>query len=309
MEIEGVSGPGSVLALHGSWLDVLSFGIQYLHPLSPQSFITAQTEIKLEKDITVSGLQVKNAVENRLFIITGEILGGFLINKHNTINAAVRFFSNPQDYPVIYDQRKTVLGFSASYTFNSLDYHFLPSRGIFANLENRFCLPLPAGDPQFFNILSLEIQGIIPLSRKFGIVAGAFAGSDLSSNLSQLKGLPAGFSAFDRQYFPNISGADNYYPNMAAASVAVQFLPWENLTILGGQLIVSFSAAAGQLLNEWKDFAFNKLMWNASLNIGLRFLNNFGVLLRIGAGSNSTYPVMPFLAFDIGQIKKSGIKP
>ena len=309
VQIQGLSGPGSILSLNSSLIDVLSFGLFYLQPLSPMTFVTARTEIMLDKEITASGFNIKDANENRLFLITGEIMGGILIDRYSTVKAGALFFTNPQDSPAGDDGRNTVLGFGAAYTFNTLDYLFMPSRGIYASLENRLYFPLPFKEPQFFDILSLDLQGILPVGKKLSIVAGTYAGSDLGSNLSRLESLPAGFTAFDRQYFPNVCSTDYYYPHKAAASLSIQFQPRKNLSILGGQLIASLSVSAGELLNEWEDFEFDNVIWNTSLNIGLRIKNNFGFLLRVGVGSNGSDSVMPFIALDIGQAIRSGIKP
>jgi hypothetical protein len=309
VQIQGVSGPGSVLSLNMSWVDVLSLGILYLQPLSPGAFISARTEIKVDKETTVSGFNKKDPEENSLFLISGEIMGGVFINQQKTFKAGALFFINPQDYPDDADSRNTVLGFGALYTFNTLDYGFMPSRGIYAGLENRLCFPLPLGDPLFFDILSLDLQGILPVGGKFSIAAGAFAGLDLSSNLSRLEGLTAGFTASDRQYFPNVCSTSHYYSYKAAAYLAIQFLPAKNVFIFGNRLITSLSISAGELFNELEDVSFNSIIWNTSLNLGVRLKNNFGLLLRLGAGSNGSDSVMPFLSFDIGQMARSGIKP
>jgi NTE family protein len=316
VQIEGLSGPGSVLSLDASWIDVLSFGVLYLQPLSPKIFAAAQTEIMLDKDITVSGFFPQEPKENRLFLISGELRGGILIDRQSIFKAGALFFTaDPQEPPAGKDGRNTALGFGAAFIYNSLDYLFIPSGGIYAGVENRLYFPLPFNEPLFFDILSLDLQGVLPLNREFSVVAAAFAGSDLLDlaglglKRSSLEELPAGFTAFDRQYFPHICGTDRYYSHKAAASLALQFQPWKNLSVLGGQLILSLSASAGELFNELDHFTFDSLIWNASLNIGLRLRNNFGFLLRVGAGSAGSDRPRIFLAFDIGQAVRSGIKP
>ena len=301
--IQGLSGPGSALCFDASWIDVLSFGAMYLQPLSYNAFLTAQADIMLDKHITASGFSWKDAEEERLLLISGEVNAGVFIDKRTTFKTGPFFLiANPQDPPAGGEGRNTAIGFSADFSYNSLDYLFFPTSGVYAELENRFYLPLTYKEPPFFNIVSLDLRGVLPLWSGISIAAGAFAGSDVTLKFSQLDGLPAGFTAFDRQYFFNVSRLDDYYSHKTAASLAFQFQPWENLTILGGQLLFSISASAGELLNEWEDFAFERLIWNTSLNIGVRVKNNFGFLLRIGAGSNGYDPAMPFIALDIGQM-------
>jgi len=303
VHIRGLSGPGSVLALGASWIDVISFSMLYLQPFSHNFFGAARMDLLLDKHITVSGFSRKDAEEELLFLVSGELYGGIRIDRNNLLKAGALFLAaNPNDPPVGENVRNTVLGISTAYSCNSLDYGFFPSAGIYAGIENCFYMTLPFDSPQFFDILSLDLLGVLPLPKGLSIAAGAFAGSDLSFNLSGISGLPVGFTSFDRRYFFNVSGIDRYYPHKTAASLAFQFQPWNNLTILGGQLILSFSASAGNLFDEWEDFSFDNLIWNTSLNIGLRLRTNFGLLLRIGAGSNGRDGLRPFLAFDIGGI-------
>jgi NTE family protein len=284
--------------------------MRYLQPLTPRTFVIAQTEITQDNDIIVSGFTRQEPEENRLFFFTGGIMGGLLIDRHHVFKAGPRFFaSNLFDTPTDGDFRNKALGFGTTLSFNRLDYHFIPSRGVYAGLENRFYFLLPYGSPWFFNLISLDMRGALPLSRRFSIAAGAFVGTDLSTRLSGIEGLTAGFTAFDRYYFPNIYGSIPFYSHKAAATLALQFKPWENLTILGGQLIFSLSASAGDLSNKWADFSSNNLIWNTSFNTGLRIRNNYGILLRLGTGSTGSASPAPFFAFDIGQVTRSGIKP
>jgi len=304
VQIHGLSGPNSVLSLGVSMFDVISFGMLYLQPVSPRTFMTAKSGIMYDKHISASGFSVKDAEEKDLILISAEIMGGILIGRNSVFKAGPLFFTaDPQD------EQNTALGFGAAFSHSSLDYLFLPSSGIYAGMENRFYLPLLIKEPQFIDILALDLQGAFPLGTEFSVSAGIFAGSDLSLNLSRLEGLPVGFTAFDRQFFPNVSALNRYYPHKAAASLSFQFQPWKNLIILGGQLIFSVSASAGELLNEWTDFTFGSMIWNVSFNTGLRIRNNFGILLRLGAGSNGFTGPKPFISFDVGQAVRSEIKP
>ena len=310
VHIQGLTGPGTELSLGASVGNTPSFGISYLQPLSPRIFLTAQTLIMLESDLISSGFTRRTPVENRTFLITGRINSGFLIGRNSVFKAGALFFtSNLNDPPKTGDSRNKALGAGASFTCNNLDFSFIPSKGFFLGLENRFYFPLPFKSPWFFDIISLDMQGALPLGNGFSISIGAFTGANLNLKLKSLEGLSAGFSAFDRQYFPNAYGADHFYSHKAAMSFAIQYSPWENITIIGGQLIFSLSGAVGQLLDDFGDFSLAGPIWNVSLNAGLRIRNNFGIMLRIGTGNTGSTPPKPFIALDIGQALKSGIKP
>ena len=301
VQIRGLTGPGSVLSLRSSIMDVFSFETIYLQPISPVAFMTAQAVILNDRDIIVSGFTHQEAKEDRLLLFSGAITGGVLINQRSLFKAGPFFQSvAPELVSSAGDTWNMTTGFGASYSFNTLDYALLPSSGIYTALENRIYLPLPFAAPWIFDILSLDFEGAVPLGRGFGIVAGAFAGSALGTNLPDEYSF-AGFNSFDRRYFPHMAGKDSYSANKAAVSLALQFQPWKNLVILGGQLVFSLSVSAGELLDEWPDFSFKNLIWKSSLNTSLRLKNNFGLLLRAGAGSNGYNRPSPFIAFDIGQ--------
>ena len=302
IQFQGLSGPGSVLFLEASWVDLLSFGICYLQPLSKNSFFLSKADIMVDKHISTSGFVRKDAEEERLLLLSGEIKAGVYLDKHTVFKAGPLFLiANPQDPVADESEKNKALGFSAALSYNSLDFLFFPTKGLYAELENRFYLPLSYVESLYFNIVSLDFCGVLPLGDKISIAANGFVGSDVSRKYSLFRGLPIGFTSFDRLYFFNVSRLDDYYSHKAAASLAFQFQPWENLTILGGQLLFSISASAGELLYNWEDFAFDRLIWNSSLNIGVRIKSNYGVQLRIGAGSNGYDPPMPFIVFDIGR--------
>ena len=307
-QIHGLSGPGSVLSLGASIMDIFSFGLVYLHPLSPGAFVAARSEILLDRDIIVSGFFLKDAAEKRLVMVSGEIEGGYFLDLNKLIKAGPFFLAEPPKVPISEtDTWNKALGLSTVLAHNSLDYPLLPSNGGYAALENRLFLSLPASSPLFFNFLSLDLEAALALGRGFSLIVGGFAGSDFGSK--QRDGLAfTGFTAFDRRYFPHISGKENYFTDKAAGSLSIQFQPWKNLVILGGQLVFSLSVSAGELLDEWKNFSLESIIWNASFNTGLRLKNDFGLIFRAGAGSNGYSPPAPFIAFDIGQSARSRTK-
>ena len=310
IHVQGLSGPGSLLFLGASWVNVLSFDMLYLHPLSPRTFIKARTEIVQDKDIIISGFLKREPLENSLSLISSELIGGLLIGRNSIFKTGPLFFiSNPGAAITGEDDRNKALGFGAIFTYSSLDFPFFPSSGMYAGFENQFYFPLPFSAPWFFDLATIDLQGVVPLGKGFSFAAGAFIGSGLGSKLSSLGGISAGFTEFDRQYFPIYNGPGAYYAHKAAASIAIQFQPWENLSVFGGQVLFSVSASAGGVLNKLEDFAFNKLIWNASLNTGLRIRQDFGFLLRFGVGSNSYDSLAPFISVDLGQTARSGIKP
>ena len=301
VQIQGITGPGSALSLHSSIMDVFSLETIFLQPLSPGAFLKAGAVIQNDRDIVVSGFDHYDAKENRLLFFSGSMGAGALMGPHSVLKGGPFFCSvAPKNTSTVKEAWNKAMGVEASFSSSKLDYLFLPSKGIYTVLENRFYVPLPFTDPWFFDIVSAELQGAIALGNGFSLVASAFAGANLGPKPPEEFAF-TGFSGGDRFYFPHIAGKEIYRANKAAAALTLQFQPWKNLVILGGQLIFSLSVSAGELLDEWPDFSIKNITWKTSLNAGLRLKNNFGLLFRAGAGSNGYERPSPFIAFDIGQ--------
>jgi NTE family protein len=301
VQFHGLSGPGSVLSLDTSVMNIFSLGVQYLQPLTPFSFLSARAEMVSDADIIALWGMTKAPEERQLFFFSSELKWGIFLGRHS-IKAGPLFFATLSDHT---EDEYAALGLGLSYSYDSLDFSFMPSKGVSVILENRFYLPTsPESESRkfdgFFDIISLDMQAALPLGRGFSLTADAFAGTTLGPGLPP-EFTRLGYTAFDQRYFPNVPHTDDFRSHKVAASLSLQYLPWKEFFVLGGQLIFSLSASAGGLFNEWDDLTAEKLIWNVSLNAGLRIKNNFGILFRIGAGDNGSYPLKPFIALDIGQ--------
>jgi NTE family protein len=309
IQFHGLSGLGSVLSLEGTVLGDFSLGIQYMQPLTSFSFLSARAEIEIvsDSDIVVVLFTEEASEERNFFLFSGEVEGGVFLDRHS-IKGGPLFFSTWNGYAegeeiaraFQFEKNYSTLGLGLSYAYDNLDYTFMPSRGVSVTLENRFYLPLPLESGKFFNLITFDLEAALPLGSGFSLVVGAFVGTNLGP------GLPSGFSQlgyndFDQRYFPNVSSNDGAFPRKVATSLALQFQPWQDFFVFGGQLIFSLSASVGELFNEWADFSPGNLIWNVSLNAGLRISNNYGITLKIGVGSNGSSPLTPFIALDIGQ--------
>jgi NTE family protein len=183
----------------------------------------------------------------------------------------------------------------ADYLFNSLDSRIFATRGVYVRLENILALPFPAAAETVSDRVSVDFSAAIPLGSRFSFITNLFAGTSIHPFF--------GFSVPDRLYFPHLTGNRDREAHKAAASLILQFEPWKNITVLGGQLVLSVSGAAGLAASEWQQVSFNDFIWNASLNAGIRIGDTFGLRLRAGAGSYSPNPIAPFLSIDIGAFR------
>ena len=70
---------------------------------------------------------------------------------------------------------------------------------------------------------------------------------------------------------------------------------------MGGKLFFSLSGAIGNVWNSFDTITLKQLEWRSSLNTGLRIIDNFGIVGRIGVGTTQN-TVVPFISLDIGNI-------
>jgi NTE family protein len=300
LQFRGLSGPGSALSLGTSWKNNPSLDLLYLQPLSQRVFISANG------GITIDQLDIE---EPDILSVLGKIKMGILFDNYHTLNFGPA---------VVYlgEEEKTALCFITSYRLSSLDYQVFAARGIYAKIENAMSFPLPATMPVeagfIYDTVSLDVSAAIPLNSYFSIITSLFAstGGSLdgyseaaSSGINQF----LGFNTLERMYFPHLSGKPiggagsmDGGVHKVASLLILQYQPWKNLTILGGQVFFSVSAAAGQIVSEWEQFIPDNLIWNASFNAGLRMGKTFGLRFKGGAGSFNPRPIAPFFSIDIG---------
>ena len=150
----------------------------------------------------------------------------------------------------------------------------------------------------------LDFTAAIPVAPKFSLIVNTMAASDPSLQLEQIPNLIPffGVALGDRMFFPNISGSQQYGTQKFAAQLVLQFQPWDDITVIGGQLFFNITGTAGIIAMNYKDFSTDGINWNASIGSGLRMNKTFSVILRVGAGTTHR-KVMPFISLDIGSIR------
>jgi NTE family protein len=283
-------------------LNNLSLNLLYLQPLTNRVFIRANAEFTRNQDDIVSGFLRQDLREQVMLSARGKIKMGIRFNNYNTLGAgpAIVFMGVPDAQPgasvfdIPGDNRKAALCFSTGYRFSSLDYQTFATRGFYAKLENTLLFPLPMDAGRMDDIVSLDISAAIPVGSSFSIITNFFAGTGINDTR---------FITLDRMYFPHLSENQRIGAHEAAASLILQYQPWKNLSILGGQILFSISASAGQITDEWRQFSLPDLIWNAAGSAGLRLGKTFGLRFQPGAGSSAAGRVEPFLAIDIGSFR------
>ena len=154
------------------------------------------------------------------------------------------------------------------------------------------------------DLLSTYFVGAIPIAKRLSIVTQIYAGIDLLDGLYSLPGIMAryGYNYSSRQFYPQIAGVYDYGSYEAAAQLSLQYRPWKNLTIFGGQVFFNVFGTVGKVWPNFdavKNSTFDELQWNTGLGAALRIKEDFVIYLRTGAGTTGS-EIRPFLSIDIG---------
>lgn len=212
-------------------------------------------------------------------------------------------------------------GILLDYEFNHMDRNTFAHNGIYLHsiADLQFAYDNKVHAPAL--CLSLDFKGAIPLGKHVSINTSLFAGMDLLGNIKKdipLK-LAAGYSRFDRVFFPQYTSEGAYGANKACAEISVQIEPWNQLTILGGEAFLRITGTVGNVVDSWsqffpvsrKDRMLTPLVWSASGGFVLKIKDGLALYLRLGAASNqdigareeiSTKPI-PFMALDFGSLR------
>jgi NTE family protein len=318
-DLNGLSGPDSQLSIMLSVLSNISGTISYLHPLTPGMFLFGGALFSRKQITTQSGLSsitsldfVNDSNNDILTDCGGKLLFGVKFNESNLLTLGpgadyMNYSSGLTSTGSSISSYSNAVSFHTDYLFSTLSSSIYATSGFYCNIVNTFVFPLRKVSP-VYNMVSIDSSAAFPVSDYFSIVTNLFTGADVLGNLSDKGNLDQkpffGFTT-DRMYFPQIASNMNYFSNKAAASIIIQFRPWQNITIFGGQIIVSLSASIGRFDDTLHKFFdeydnFDGYYWNTSVNVGLRITDKTGASLRAGMGKTLTNNPAPFLAFDFG---------
>jgi NTE family protein len=331
VNFNGLTGPGSQLSIGGSVLSSLGADISYLQPLTPRLFIiggasASRTQISAILNDETDG---EYSITSKLEDYGGKIDFGIWFDEHNMLRLGAGY-----DYKILsasdtgvsrsyFEYSSQILSFGIEYKLSTLDTAIFARRGIFLDIKNTIYYPLTytdrddnGDDDQFrfaadrvYNVLTIDSSFAFRVNRYFSIIANLFIGSDFTPHPDDNDDLYFeyffGFNKTDRMYFPQIASSIDYFYQKAAASFIIQYKPWDNITILGGQVVMSASASLGAAKDNLSEFvrSFDNYYWNTSINLGLRLTNTMGLLLRGGIGSSPESKFTPFVAFDLGYFR------
>ncbi|MCM1322297.1 MAG: patatin-like phospholipase family protein [Bacteroides sp.] len=320
-QYRGFSGEGSVLSVSASCLNTAAFRMMYMQPLGARFFLRFSAEYEKRKRWIISGW---NSMPAGFFISgkkSAEVEFGFPFSEYHYLlsGAGIHHFDTTESEIA---GKKTFAGdFSASYTFNLLNHQSFPTKGVYVSARGLGVLPVSdTNTVRIFETAALDVCSAFSFGRKISFVVSGFSGFCFSEQLQKLPHLlPVyGFSDGDRRFFPQIAGTAQFGLHKIVIGGALQFAPWDQITILGGQAFFSVSGAVGNVWQSFADMSLAALHWRASADAGIRITENFSVVLRIGAGTTSasarksvpfnaaeSHPkqVRPFVSFDFGSIR------
>ena len=194
------------------------------------------------------------------------------------------------------------------YSINNLNLPDFPNRGIRLTLENTFLVPFGGNNvPQFCNFIEGQFTGAIPISRRFSFITDLSLGTECLQNIQRMPNLYTtfGFNLGSRLFFPQFPGDFEYAPHRMQGMLAVQFEPWDDITIFGGKIFFTYFVGAGNLWTSYEDVFtgfFDGMQWNTGLQLGVNIKKAFNFFLRGGVGSYGN-KVVPFISFDVGTLR------
>lgn len=316
IQFRNITGPGSLVSINANILNNLSAEILYLQHLSTKAYIQASASFNTEQNFILRGF--KNLDQTETYSITsaeGIVIGGvrFTPQHHLFYGGAIKWFDtslalteNLSPYIAKYPNQLTVAApITGGYVFDTLDAYTFPTKGVYASIKATGIFPITESNaPIALLTCEADARGIIPIGRRFSIILNGFVGTE---PLELLPHIPTAIPVFgyhyqDRIFFPQMTGKQAYGIHKMAYSFGIQFLPWQQLTILGGQLFLALSGGFGDVLMKYTDFNVKHLDWYGAFNTGLRITRNFGILIRFGAGTFQN-TIAPFISLDIGNIR------
>lgn len=315
-QFRNITGTGSILALKADLINRIAFDFLYLKPFGYKSYLQVTSNWSLDKEITTSGFVSSPIHEDSLSYAGVGVAYGIHPDRQNSFLAegAFTWVDSSKVYSDSLEKKRKEFPLSHAsmagtitlqYNFTSLDNYTFPSTGIQFGIKNVTGFPINAiQGPIAFNTCKVDFTTAMPFAKYSSFIWNTQFASDVSLQLHKAPDLIPmyGFSLGDRMYFPNIPNMQRYGTHKFSTQVIYQLKPWQNITILGGQVFFNVTGTFGIIAMDHYDFNLNSINWNTSLGVGLRLKERFSVMLRFGAGSTAK-GILPFVSLDIGSLR------
>lgn len=336
VQLRGLTGIGSIISLSATTITDQAVSLFYMQPFNPYVFLQIETNYYQDRYPTITRTNLNSSSYKSFTNWTNTILFGVRTNNGNLIKIG-GFLNTSSTYwgSLLSDQffidyveaQKEIqainmnkklngqcLGCFIDYSLDLQDRQSFAHSGMYINLNAKLISPFSTkGFTSPSLLTSITLKGSIPLGNSISINPGLFFGTDILQNgTKNISIIPTEyFSNYDRVFFPQISNKTTFGINKIAGTVSCQFEPWEQITILGGDVFLRASFSMGKLTYKWPDMISkteeererNPLLWSTSIGSVLKLRQGFNVLARIGIGSTNEKKFTPFFAIDIGSFE------
>jgi NTE family protein len=313
-QFRGITGPGSVLSFGVSGINTISANVLFLQPLTQNVYLRTNLNLSQDQDLTGPGFSWNAQGGSTFLSAEGKFSVEVNFGRMGSLVSGASYFTadlirGPTDYLTFAWENyghadASVVTLFVDYCYDRRNYALFPTTGLYTELNNTLYFPVSPGEYIPYNILSARIAAALPLDDTLSVILDGFAGADVTGNLRRLPGhIPlTGFSN-DRLFFPQIAGRQHFGVFKASAAGMLQYQPWKNRQVLGGEWFFSAGGGLGMILPDLTEAAVTAeriLHWYVSLNAGLRLTPVFGLRVRAGVGGWSRDRISPFLTLDFG---------
>ena len=302
---ENFLGKGSIFSISGSFFTDYSLSMDYIQPIGSLAFTKLEARIENDQSIVSSGFDYYPMAPEQIHKRIVELSIGIPFSSWFTftLGGNIGFYDTTDKI----DEGKETKAFEffAEQSINFLNSNCLPEKGFYFDFLSEAVFPLKdIKENPSFDVEQVSIESVLPLGQKFGLFAKGFAGGNFSEKMADYpEMLPVfGFYTADRNFFPNIAASLDYGLYKAAFAGGLMFSPWDQLTILGGKAFFAISGAFGNIWHKRDDISKDSAVWRTSADLGIRFSDSFGMVLRGGIGKTRN-DIYPFFSIDIGKVR------
>ncbi len=310
-QYRNLTGHGSILSASTAFLDGTEFHLMFLQPIFRRSFARLCVDYEIAENRVTSGWVHHNLEAYEVKEKAASLEFAFPFSPQHTLftGAGIHFFDTAQSAYKLAGGKLFTGDFFLDYTFSSLNTPNFPTKGAYVNLSGTGVIPFGLRDGGstggIFEKVEIDAYGAIPFGNRWSLLLCGYAGMNISQQLLKTPQLMSvyGFSTgSDRRLFPQISGPGSFGLHKFVIGASLQFMPWNQITVLGGQMLFSVSGAVGNVWNDYSVLTLADLEWRSSFDTVLRVTDAFSAVIRIGAGTMKE-GVRPFVSLDFGTIR------
>jgi NTE family protein len=305
--LRGFPGPDSELDVDLALLDSPGVEVDFVQPLfGPVDFrasVSAKRGYDNYYDANAANYQYQTmAASGGIFFETGGLRNELLSLGWRADLLSTDDISTIYSCPSV--KHASLLLVSSEY--RKLDHAVLPTSGVSIDVD--YALSLPGlGSERWFQTLAGKGGLYLPLVGAFSFGVKGIAGTDFSPASGDALAAPLHYKPLlsDRSLFPAPLEIDETIGSVVAGcGIDLKFNLRRPAGLVNIPLYAIFTAAAGTAVQDEDTLRAEgpSFHGNASLGLGVRINEAFGLFLRGGFNRNTGGKIMPFIAGDFGAI-------